>query len=596
MALGDSAQQQTLAEKPTEQPRGLRRVPEGRGGLQLDGSDPAPAPPGASSYYEQAVALDSAFALAWARLSRAHSLHQLVGTPSPALRRRGALARPSGRWRWRPTGRKATWRWATTIAGSSCDYAGASRSTARAQRQSPVQCRAAARPGWPSRALGRWDASLEHLHQAQRLDPRSAAHRPALTPGPALAAALRRGAGERPTAGSPSPRTTLLAYETKAMILAEPGRPGGRPGDRREAAGRDRAHPRSSSYLATYWELYWLLDDDQQRLLLRLPPSAVRRRPRRPGASPWPDVRTLRGDHGTRAGLRRLGADRVRGADPGDAGATRSSTRSTASRSRTRAGRPRRSARASGPSRCADRHGRLSPGPYIQHQLARIYILVGEPEKALDQLEPLLKMPYYLSPAWLGIDPTFDPLRNNPAVPASSWRSTAVKPELRAQLAGGARRPLRARARARPRRHGHGLPRAGPQARPPGRPQGAAPRARRHARPRALPARDPARRPAAAPAHPDRPRLGREPAGPALVHHALRRGRDAARPAAARAAARRSTTRSGSRARRPARWTTPTSTASSTATSSRRTSCSPGTARAGGRLRHRPGARRRRRG
>ena len=53
-------------------------------------------------------------------------------------------------------------------------------------------------------------------------------------------------------------------------------------------------------------------------------------------------------------------------------------------------------------------------GPYIQHQLVRIYLLVGEPEKALDQLEPLLKMPYYLSPGWLRIDPTFAPLKGNP--------------------------------------------------------------------------------------------------------------------------------------------------------------------------------------
>ena len=53
-------------------------------------------------------------------------------------------------------------------------------------------------------------------------------------------------------------------------------------------------------------------------------------------------------------------------------------------------------------------------GPYLQHQLARIYILVGEPEKAIDQLEPLLKIPYYLSPGWLKIDPNFDPLRKNP--------------------------------------------------------------------------------------------------------------------------------------------------------------------------------------
>ena len=52
-------------------------------------------------------------------------------------------------------------------------------------------------------------------------------------------------------------------------------------------------------------------------------------------------------------------------------------------------------------------------GPYVQHQLAWVYILVGEPEKALDRLEPLLKMPYYLTPRWLAIDPTFDPLRKN---------------------------------------------------------------------------------------------------------------------------------------------------------------------------------------
>lgn len=53
-------------------------------------------------------------------------------------------------------------------------------------------------------------------------------------------------------------------------------------------------------------------------------------------------------------------------------------------------------------------------GPYLAHQLARIYIIVGEPDKALDQLEPLLKIPYYLSPGWLKIDPNFDPLRSNP--------------------------------------------------------------------------------------------------------------------------------------------------------------------------------------
>ena len=52
--------------------------------------------------------------------------------------------------------------------------------------------------------------------------------------------------------------------------------------------------------------------------------------------------------------------------------------------------------------------------PYVQHQLVRIHILVGNHEKALDLLEPLLKVPYHLTPGWLRIDPNFDPLRGNP--------------------------------------------------------------------------------------------------------------------------------------------------------------------------------------
>jgi adenylate cyclase len=53
-------------------------------------------------------------------------------------------------------------------------------------------------------------------------------------------------------------------------------------------------------------------------------------------------------------------------------------------------------------------------GGYLQLQLVRTYILLGEPDRALDELEPLLRIPFYLSPGWLRVDPAFDPLRNNP--------------------------------------------------------------------------------------------------------------------------------------------------------------------------------------
>jgi tetratricopeptide (TPR) repeat protein len=53
-------------------------------------------------------------------------------------------------------------------------------------------------------------------------------------------------------------------------------------------------------------------------------------------------------------------------------------------------------------------------GAYLQHQLVRIYILTGSYDKALDRLEELLRIPYYLSPGWLRVHPTFDPLRKHP--------------------------------------------------------------------------------------------------------------------------------------------------------------------------------------
>jgi hypothetical protein len=53
-------------------------------------------------------------------------------------------------------------------------------------------------------------------------------------------------------------------------------------------------------------------------------------------------------------------------------------------------------------------------GAYLQHQLVRIYIILGEQEKALTLLESLLKIPYYVSPGWLEIDPNFAPLKGHP--------------------------------------------------------------------------------------------------------------------------------------------------------------------------------------
>ncbi len=55
-----------------------------------------------------------------------------------------------------------------------------------------------------------------------------------------------------------------------------------------------------------------------------------------------------------------------------------------------------------------------SSGPYYRHQLARLYLLLGELELALDEIEKILAVPYTFSIAWMEIDPLFEPLRDHP--------------------------------------------------------------------------------------------------------------------------------------------------------------------------------------
>jgi len=48
------------------------------------------------------------------------------------------------------------------------------------------------------------------------------------------------------------------------------------------------------------------------------------------------------------------------------------------------------------------------------HELLESRVASERIEVGIDHLEPLLKMPYFLSVPWLKIDPNFDPLRGNP--------------------------------------------------------------------------------------------------------------------------------------------------------------------------------------
>ena len=52
-------------------------------------------------------------------------------------------------------------------------------------------------------------------------------------------------------------------------------------------------------------------------------------------------------------------------------------------------------------------------GAYVRLILARTYVLAGRQDKAMDVLTALVAVPWYVTPAWLRIDPTWALLRGN---------------------------------------------------------------------------------------------------------------------------------------------------------------------------------------
>jgi tetratricopeptide (TPR) repeat protein len=165
-------------------------------------------------------------------------------------------------------------------------------------------------------------------------------------------------------------------------------------------------------FFASYQDLYWALEDAQQREVLAAPPSAFD-----DDRGSWGLVRAglyqLRGDSRRMrvyADSARLALEAQIRAEPDDW-----QRHAILGLALAYLGRKTEAIRE------GQRGVAVMPisrdayfGPYNQLQLVRIYLLTGEPDLALDQLEPLLRVPFYISPGWLRIDPTFDPLRKHP--------------------------------------------------------------------------------------------------------------------------------------------------------------------------------------
>jgi eukaryotic-like serine/threonine-protein kinase len=407
VALG-AGQKQTLTERPTENLAAYDAFLKGEATQGLVIANP-PTLRAAITYYEQAVALDSTFGLAWAQLALANASYYYNVTPNPtsANAARRAADRAVALAPDRPESQLAIGSYHGLVRG---DNAQALAAFEAGLKLAPDNADLLTTAALAEQGLGRWDAAVKHLDRAWTLDPRSAITARRLSQSllrlrryPEAQAAADRGLAVAPA--------NLDLLENKAMTYLARGDLAGA----RAVLHSAPAEVEPTALVANignYWDLCWVLDDAQQQLLLRLGPTVYD-----DDRGTWGIVRAqtyyLRGDRARAriyADSARLGVEETLKATPDDAQRRAFHGLALAYLGRNaEAVKEGEHAVALSP---AARDGYL--GPYTQHQLARIYIVAGEPDKAINQLEALLRMPYFLSPGWLRIDPNFEPLRKNP--------------------------------------------------------------------------------------------------------------------------------------------------------------------------------------
>ena len=204
--------------------------------------------------------------------------------------------------------------------------------------------------------------------------------------------------------------TDLQTIEFQAMAYLGQG---DLPGARRAIARSLGTVPAPAlvAYFAGFFEAAWALDDREHQLLLRLTPAAF------DGDRAWwgQSLAIALWDRGDRAAARAY-ADSVLAPTRAQLeGGNASQFHSLYGVLLAYLGR-RDEAVAAGERGVALslEEQNAANDQYSTLQLVRIHLALGQQEPALDRIEQLLRVPSYVSPGWMRVDPMFQALRGNP--------------------------------------------------------------------------------------------------------------------------------------------------------------------------------------
>jgi serine/threonine-protein kinase len=404
VALGPKEKQE-LEERPTENLAAYDLYLKAKA---VQGNDPVSLRR-SIGYYEQAVALDSTFAEAFARLGRDLSNLYFNSTPSPEVAARALRAVDRAK-ALAPDAIFTHSARSLFLSNVKNDQEGARAEVMAAMRLAPNDAQVLRMAAGMEASRGRWPEALAHAEQSVKVDPRSRGGKASLL---GYLVVMRKypealALGREIIAEAPG---DLGAQENMAFIHLMQG-------DLAGARGVIRAVPAEvprttvAGYFAVYQDLYWVLEDEDQQLVLRLPTS-IFDEDRAIWATTLMQIWTLRGDR-VRA---RAFADSAQAEFTKQLRDTPNDPQRHIFRGLALATLGRKD-EAIAEATMGAGFNPLSKdqnvGAYYQHQLIRVYLLVGEHDKALDLLEELVKIPYVLTPGYMRIDPNFAPLKGNP--------------------------------------------------------------------------------------------------------------------------------------------------------------------------------------
>ena len=397
-------EQEQLEERPTNNAAAYDLYLKGRALTSVDAGTQRQA----AAYFEQAVALDSGFVDAWSELSRALSRVFSNGSRDPvvAARAKAALDRTVA---LAPNSAGAHMAAARYYRIVEPDLPRAAAEVEQALRAAPNDADVLSIAAIGDLQAGRVDLALAKLERARELDPRSGTtlgnlqqayiftHR--------YAEALD--AGEAARALVPGDLNLVewqvIAYAAQGDMRAA------REVLRSALDGGGFTAPAVAAFFAGYQELGWTLEEREQQVLFRLTTTAFDDDPAWWGQS----LATAHWQKGN-AGLARAYADSALATSRAQVEAAPLDAQLHALYAVILAYLGRGEEAKATIARAEELVTGAANGDYVAFQGIRVALALGDTDDALNRIEEILKRPYYVTPAWLRVDPTFASLKGNP--------------------------------------------------------------------------------------------------------------------------------------------------------------------------------------